>query len=629
MNFETQDSKKKIPKSEGEDGLEMREEGEKNSIGGSEKNSNIESIKAELDEARVVFAQKKYESASAWERIKNVLGAHAGERDNSEMESLQANYQASLGKYMEARLSDAENLSEGEKGELAKEIFAFKMEEANRLFEEKTNIQAEKNSSYPLMKGMKNVGSWLSTNETGKKVMTGAGLAGTALGGVSAIVRRAMAESPKIAMKMGAEEEGKVVKGLEKVAGISKFITPMGIGKTVAGIMEKWQKSAQESYQEKKRDKFEKMSAEEQMMALMDFNKSSLDKLMGVLGSKKLALVTGGMAGMAVFMMTGEAGADILDGHINMGAMQEQVQNNVPLSPEFASDHVFSEADMAAGNLDEQMSGNAEALENSLSERNPGEERYVMSEQRNVPENLPIDESLEQENIIASDMSEEKPLAEEIPINQEQSVPLEKNISEDVSAQKGGIKSGKISFGSGNRMPEPESIPHTETAANTVFEQRQAPLAESAVQQPPSQSEATQQTASSSHVENAPIGKDVADHSESSPKPEPARIVREKADLEVDRNPVSREMPLGNHNGFEVSRVIPNIPGADKVTVQLLKENPLFAEKIERVQEAANVHFGKAGDVRLGETMGSYMKRIQVMAKVGKISPDAIFNRVI
>ncbi|HCU70451.1 MAG TPA: hypothetical protein DIC35_01700 [Candidatus Moranbacteria bacterium] len=580
---------------------------------------SVEETMEKLKEARTSFSLKKYARDSSWERIKSVLGGNVGkEHIDLEIEQMKEAYNRSLAEHMQTRLAEAENLPDEQKKALAEELFIFRQEEAGRLLDEKTKLKSEKKGSYALIKGVKNVGGWLVNNETGKKVMTGVGLAGTAIGGLSAIVRKAMVESPKIAMKMGAEEEGKVVKGLEKVAEIGKFITPMGVGKAAAGLVEKWQKSIQESHQEKKKDNFEKMSAEEQMMALMDFNKKSLDKLMGILSSKKAAMVVGGMASIVVFMMTMEAGeavAAVKDGigEFNFGGATEHLQNvsNSSGIKDAISEHapfprgVVTEEMMAERNLDAR-------LEEEIEKIDPFKNNEIESQ----PDNMPVDRAME-----SAAKTAEAPV--NLPVDSKAEV-ASKTVEPKIKVNDN-IKSGSINFGSSNKMPEPESIPRTGTV-RSVFE-KQVPVSETVTQNGSMQPEAShQQPAPSRHLEE--VRHDVVESNSTESTPKPANVHGDKHEF-ADKQPDPNKIPFNQHKGFEVGRIVPNVPGAENMTMAILKENPIFAEKITRVEEAAKVYFGEAGNSRPNERVSSFLTRLERMSKMQGVRPDDIFKRVI
>jgi len=289
---------------------------------GKAQQEGLEQLKNALDDARGVFANKNYKNNNAWAHVGKMLGLKKRDGDDPDMQVVKENYYNALKKYQEARLTNIKEMLPADQEALAKDMFKFNAEEAGKLFDGYTEAKADSFSNSKIMKGISRVGKFLTENKTGKLMMKGS----VALGVISGGVRVALGQMPKVATKFGANET--VISGLEKVAFASKFLAPIGAGVAVGGLVEKWQKVRYENKENEEKKKFEDMTADEQMMQLMDFNQKSFDKIIKTMGKRinrrRLSVLAGGLTTVAAFAITGD---------FDMSA-HEDVNTSIIYSPE-------------------------------------------------------------------------------------------------------------------------------------------------------------------------------------------------------------------------------------------------------------------------------------------------------
>ena len=265
-------------------------------------------LKMALNKARTIFSKKKYDYNNALAYVQKKLGLKSQDQANLDMQTIKDNYYDALKQYQKEKLGNIKELSSTEQEVLAKDTFKFNVDEAGKLFDGYTQAQAQKFEDNSLMKKVSNVGKWFTKSKVGKSVLKGS----VALGVISGGVRVALGQMPKVATKIGASET--VIAGFKKIALASKFLVPIGAGVAVGTLVEKWQKRRYELNEIQERKSFEKMTTNEQIMQLMNFNQDSFDKLVKTMGKRinrrRISITAGGMTTLATFALTGDASVD-------------------------------------------------------------------------------------------------------------------------------------------------------------------------------------------------------------------------------------------------------------------------------------------------------------------------------
>ncbi len=305
-----------------------------------EKENMLEELQRALDDARAVFAKKNYKNNNVLAYLQKKIGIKQLDQHDAEMQTFKNDYQTALQNYREARLAEAENMTDAERVALAKELFIFNSEEAARLEDGYTQAKAEETSGGAAFLGkVGNAVGRFAKSKVGKTALTAASLI-TVSGAVRKVVST---QSPKILMKLGITEKTATVIG----SGVVKFLTPMGAGLAAGAATEYVQRKIYERREENEKRSFEQLSVEEQIAHLQNFNQASFDKLMHNMNARvnrrRISVVAGGIATAAAFMVTGELGAEEVSEIENPTPTAAAIPEGMPRTNDYSFDSVTSQ----------------------------------------------------------------------------------------------------------------------------------------------------------------------------------------------------------------------------------------------------------------------------------------------
>ncbi len=546
----------------------------------TKKPADVEALKAEVASSGENLAQAEESRDDALEKIKKVLpDAKMPDNIATEGKAQQAEHAEKVEGCVDAMLAE---------GKESSEALIFKAEAKIDVNDAKTESRAKKIGG-AIVTGIGKVGEWMS-GDPGKKIMTGVGFVATAIGGPVAIGKRLarglVIKSPEIAKKLGAKEDGKIVSGLEKAAKFTKEASAVGVGKRATGLVE----GAQAKFAEKKAKQFEAMPPKEQAALLEKFDGSTMSRLEKIMTSKKTAIAIGIAAGVLVTMMAGSAMGSILEGNIPIPTnIHEHVADSIPNEQVAAAAEQHADAASSAG-----QTANKGSFKFSEIRKEHHVDGNIMEKAREADAANFVKQAKEAMQASTGNIHEN--VSDNVEIKHED---LVKDTSPmEASKPKNDIASTL------NSMKKP-------IVNDSHFEHNDHPIVKTPEAAPVPHEQVVQ--ASQEKVVSA--------------EPKAAQVAENHAH-QPEKQPMAshKEAPLGS--SFDARKVV-NLPGAEKISIDVLKENPLVAEKLERFQGAAQQYLGQAGKPQIGETWDHYAKRVaQGVQKIG-IDPDKLINRVI